>query len=149
MPDIVSAKPGWLWFAIGAAIFAAATTLLGKIGVKEVNSNVATLIRVVVMLVVTTGLISCRQEWQGLSSISSRNWLIIIASGLATGLSWLCYFRALQLAPASQVAPVDKLSVAIVIVVGIAALGEPLTWQIAVGGLLIVAGVLLVTWGSG
>ena len=146
MPDVVTAKPGWLWFALGAAIFAAATTLLGKVGVSEVNSNVATFIRVVVMFAVTAGLISFRQEWQGLASVSTRNWLIVIASGLATGLSWLCYFRALQLAPASQVAPVDKLSVALVIVFGIAVLGEPLTWQMVVGGVLIVAGIILVSW---
>lgn len=148
MPDVVAAKPGWLWYALGAAIFAAATTLLGKMGVSEVNSNVATFIRVIVMFVVTAGLISFRQEWNGFTSVSTRSLLIVIASGLATGISWLCYFRALQLAPASQVAPIDKLSVALVIIAGIAFLGEPLTWQMAVGGTLIVAGILLVTWGG-
>ena len=144
MPPEIATKPGWLWFALGAAIFAAATTLLGKIGVGEMNSNLATFIRVIVMLVVTAGLITARNEWQGLGSVSTRTLLIVIASGLATGLSWLCYFRALQLAPASRVAPLDKLSVALVIIVSIAFLGEPLTWQTAVGGTLIVAGVLLV-----
>jgi bacterial/archaeal transporter family protein len=149
MPDIVTAKPGWLWFALGAGLFAAATTLLGKVGVSQVNSNVATFIRVVVMFIVTTGLITARGEWRGISDISTRNWLIVVASGIATGLSWLCYFRALQLAPASQVAPIDKLSVALVIIFGIAVLGEPLTWQTAVGAVLIVAGVMLVSWGGG
>lgn len=145
MDDVAAAKAGWLWFAIGAALFAAATTLLGKIGVTEVNSNVATFIRMVVMLVATAGLLTFRHEWLGFSGISTRNWLIVIASGVATGLSWLCYFRALQMAPASRVAPLDKLSVAIVIVCGILFLGESLTWQTAVGGTLIVAGVLLVS----
>jgi bacterial/archaeal transporter family protein len=118
----------------------------GKIGVTEVNSNVATFIRMIVMLFATAGLLSYRQEWSGLSGISTRNWLIVIASGLATGLSWLCYFRALQMAPASRVAPLDKLSVAVVIVCGILFLGEALTWQTALGGTLIVAGVLLVSF---
>lgn len=141
----VVAKSGWLWFALGSAVFAAATTLLGKIGVTEVNSNVATFIRMIVMLVATMGLLTFRQEWSGFSGISTRSLLIVIASGFATGLSWLCYFRALQMAPASRVAPLDKLSVAIVIVCGILFLGESLTWQTAVGGTLIVAGVLLVS----
>ena len=141
-----TAKPGWLWFALGSAVFAAATTLLGKIGVTEVNSNVATFIRMIVMLVITAGLLTFRQEWTGFSGISTRSLLIVIASGLATGLSWLCYFRALQLAPASRVAPLDKLSVAVVIICGILFLGEPMTWQTAVGGALIVAGVLLVSF---
>ncbi len=145
MNDVVAAKPGWLWFAIGSALFAAATTLLGKIGVSEVNSNVATFIRMIVMLVATAGLLTYQQEWSGFSGISTRSLLIVIASGIATGLSWLCYFRALQMAPASRVAPLDKLSVAIVIVCGILLLGESLTWQTALGGTLIVAGALLVS----
>ncbi len=145
MNDDLVAKPGWLWFAIGAAVFAAATTLLGKVGVGEVNSNVATFIRVVVMFASTAALLTFRNEWSGFHSVSWRNLLIVIASGLATGISWLCYFRALQLAPASRVAPIDKLSVALVIICGIAFLGEPLTWQAALGGALIVAGVLLVS----
>ncbi|WP_425617898.1 EamA family transporter [Anatilimnocola sp. NA78] len=146
MNDLVPAKSGWLWFAIGSALFAAATTLLGKLGVSEVNSNVATFIRVVVMLAVTAGLLTFRGEWTGFSSVSLRALLIVVASGIATGLSWLCYFRALQLAPASRVAPIDKLSVALVIIFAIAFLGEPLTWQTAVGGLLIVSGVLIVSF---
>jgi len=145
--DEAVTKPGWLWFAMGAAVFAAATTLLGKVGVGEVNSNVATFIRVVVMLVTTAGLLSLRGEWTGFSGISTRNLLIVIASGLATGLSWLCYFRALQQAPASQVAPIDKLSVAMVLVCSILFLGEPFTWQNALGGVLIVAGGLLISLG--
>ena len=145
MPPETVMKPGWLWFALGAAIFAATTTLLGKVGVGSVNSNVATFIRVVVMLVTTAGLLTFRNEWTGFSGISTRNWLIVIASGMATGLSWLCYFRALQLAPASRVAPIDKLSVALVLILAFLFLGEAFTWQTALGGTLIVAGVLLVS----
>jgi transporter family protein len=147
MADEIAAKPGWLWFALGSAAFAAATTLLGKIGVGEMSSNLATFIRVVVMLIATAGLLTARNEWSGLGAVSPRTLLIVIASGLATGLSWLCYFRALQLAPASRVAPLDKLSVALVIIFAIAFLGEPLTWKVAVGGVLIVAGVMLVALG--
>ncbi|WP_254513235.1 EamA family transporter [Anatilimnocola floriformis] len=145
MPPETVLKPGWWWFALGAAVFAAATTLLGKVGVGTVNSNVATFIRVVVMLVTTAGLLSFRGEWTGFQGISVRNWLIVIASGVATGLSWLCYFRALQLAPASRVAPLDKLSVALVLICAFVFLGEAFTWQTALGGALIVAGVLLVS----
>jgi transporter family protein len=145
MNDIAGSKPGWLWFALGSALFAAATAILGKVGVSEVSSNVATFIRVVVMLVVMTGLLSVRGEWAGIASVSAKNLWIVIASGLATGLSWLCYFRALQLAPASKVAPIDKLSVALVIVCGVLFLGESLTWQGAAGAALIVAGVLLLS----
>lgn len=144
MTEEVATKPGWLWFALGAAVFAAATTLLGKIGVGEMNSNLATFIRVIVMLVVTVGLVTARNEWQGLGTVSTRTLLIVIASGLATGFSWLCYFHALQLAPASRVGPLDKVSVAMVMVVAIAFLGEPFTWQVALGGTLIVVGVVLV-----
>ncbi len=147
MPDEIVTKPGWLWFALGAAVFAAATTLLGKIGVDAVNSNVATFIRVVVMLVTTAALLSFRSEWTDFSGISPRNWLIVIASGVATGLSWLCYFHALQLAPASRVAPLDKLSVALVLICAFLFLGEPFTWQTALGATLIVAGALLLSLG--
>ncbi|QDU31094.1 4-amino-4-deoxy-L-arabinose-phosphoundecaprenol flippase subunit ArnF [Anatilimnocola aggregata] len=145
MNDILPAKPGWLWFAMGSALFAAATTLLGKIGVSEVNSNVATFIRVVVMFAVMAGLLTARREWSGFSVVSPRSLFFVVASGLATGLSWLCYFRALQLAPASRVAPIDKLSVALVIIFAVAFLGEPLTWQVALGGLLIVTGVMVLS----
>ncbi len=146
MPPISELAPreGWQWFALGSAFFAALTAILAKLGVAEIQANLATLIRTVVILVVTALLVSVRGEWEPLSKLSSRGVLLLVLSGIATGLSWLCYFQALQMAPASRVAPIDKLSVALVIVLGLLVLGEPFHWKVAVGGALIVAGVLLV-----
>lgn len=132
----------WLAFALGSAFFAGLTAILGKIGVSEINSNLATFIRTVVILVVTAAIVSWRTEWEPLNRLSSRGLLFLVLSGLATGASWLCYYRALQLGPASQVAPIDKLSVVFVILVAWLFLGEPFTWRVAVGGLLIVAGAV-------
>ena len=133
----------WQWFAIGSAVFAAATTILGKLGVAEINSNLATLIRTVTIVVCVACLVAVRGEWEPISRFSRFGTAMLVLSGLATGLSWLCYYRALQLAPASKVAPIDKLSVAIVIVFAILFLGDPLSWKVAIGGLLIVVGVLM------
>jgi transporter family protein len=137
----------WLLFALGSAFFAGLTAILAKIGVSGLNSNVATLIRTVVIFVVTAAIVSVRREWQLPETLGSRPVLFLVASGIATGLSWLCYFRALQLAPASVVAPIDKLSVVFAIVLGVVTLGEPLTWRIALGGALIVAGALVIATG--
>jgi transporter family protein len=137
------ARSNWLIFALGSAFFAALTAILGKLGVSEINSNLATLIRTVVILFVTVGLVTLRSEWEPLAKLSRFGLTMLILSGIATGLSWLCYYRALQIAPASKVAPIDKLSVALVIVVAVLILGEPLTWKIVVGGSLVVAGVIL------
>jgi transporter family protein len=134
---------GWQLFALGSAFFAALTAVLAKVGVEEVNSNLATFIRTVVILVVTAALISFRHEWEPLDQLSRKGVVMLVLSGLATGLSWLCYYRALQMAPASRVAPIDKLSVALVIVLAVLFLGEPLTWKVAIGGGLVVAGVLI------
>jgi transporter family protein len=134
---------GWQLFALGSAFFAALTAVLGKLGVSEVNSNLATLIRTVVIFVVTAGIVSARSEWEPFSKLSRYGVLMLVLSGIATGLSWLCYYRALQMAPASRVAPVDKLSVALVIVLAVVFLGEPLTWKLALGGALVVGGVLV------
>ncbi|TFW34656.1 EamA family transporter [Massilia horti] len=134
----------WVWFALGSAFFAALTALFGKLGVTGLNSNMATLIRTVVILLVTVGIVSLRSEWQRPGGISIRSWVFLILSGIATGLSWLCYYRALQLGPVSKVAPIDKLSVAFAIVLAVLALGEPLTWQVALGGALIVAGSIVI-----
>ena len=133
----------WQGFAVASAVFAAMTALLGKMGVAQMNSNLATLIRTVVILVVTALIITARAEWQKPSGGSWVGWTCLIASGVTTGLSWLCYFRALQLGPVSMVAPVDKLSVALVIVSGWLLLGEPFTLKAAIGGALIVAGSLI------
>lgn len=137
-------QSNWIVFALGSAFFAALTALLGKLGVEGLNSNLATLIRTVVILVVTALIISARGEWQRPGSISLGSWCYLILSGVATGLSWLCYYRALQLGPVSKVAPVDKLSVALAILLGVLFLGEALTWPLAIGGLLIVAGSMVI-----
>ena len=134
---------GWQWFACGSAFFAALTAVLGKVGVSEINSNLATLIRTVVILGVAAGIVTSRHEWQLLNQVSIRAMTFLVLSGVATGLSWLCYYRALQMAPASRVAPIDKLSVALVVALAVVFLGEPLTWKVAVGAALVVAGVVL------
>ena len=139
MPDKIS----WQWFAVGSALFAALTAILGKVGVAEINSNLATLIRTVVILAISAPIVTWRHEWEPLEQISRKGAPFLVLSGIATGLSWLCYYRALQMAPASKVAPVDKLSVAMVIVLAVLFLGEPLTWRVLLGGALVVAGVLV------
>ncbi|MBX9679920.1 MAG: EamA family transporter [Gemmataceae bacterium] len=142
MDESTKLVPGWHWFALGSAFFAALTALLGKVGVSELNSNRATLIRTAVVLVLTAGIITWRGEWQAWTPTSNRAAIFLVLSGVATGLSWLCYYRALQMAPASRVAPLDKLSVGLVILFAIVFLGEPLTWKVALGGTLVVAGVV-------
>jgi bacterial/archaeal transporter family protein len=136
-------KP-WLVFALGSAFFAGLTAILGKVGVAGLNSNLATLIRTIVILAVTAAIVSFRKEWAAPQSLQLRPVAFLIFSGIATGLSWLCYYRALQLAPASLVAPIDKLSVAFAIALGVLVLGEPFTWQVVLGGVLVVAGALVI-----
>jgi transporter family protein len=133
----------WQGFAVLSAVFAAMTAILGKLGVAHMNSNMATLIRTAVILLVTALIISARSEWQKPAGGSWIGWTCLIASGVTTGLSWLCYFRALQLGPVSVVAPIDKLSVALVIVSGWVLLGEPFTLKGALGGALVVIGSLV------
>lgn len=134
----------WVLFALGSAFFAALTALFGKLGVTGMNSNLATFIRTVVILLVTASIISLRGEWQRSDVASASSWLFLVLSGIATGLSWLCYYRALQLGPVTKVAPIDKLSVAIAIVLGLVFLGEKPTWPIMLGGTLIVAGSIVI-----
>lgn len=134
---------GWQLFAFGSAFFAALTAILGKVGVSQIDSNLATFIRTVVILVVSAALVTFRREWEPLSGLSRLGSTMLVLSGVATGLSWLCYYRALQMAPASRVAPIDKLSVALVIVLAVLCLGEPLTWKVTLGAGLIVAGALI------
>lgn len=136
--------PSWVWFAFGSAFFAALTALFGKLGVAGINSNLATFIRTIVILLVTAGILSLRDEWQKPNTISPNSWLFLVLSGIATGLSWLCYYRALQLGPVSKVAPIDKLSVAFAILLGVLFVGEKLTWPVALGGSLIVAGSIVI-----
>ena len=137
-------RESWLLFALGSAFFAALTALFGKLGVAGINSNLATFIRTVVILLVTAGILSLRSEWARPAGLSWQSWLFLVLSGIATGLSWLCYYRALQLGPISKVAPIDKLSVAFVIVLGLLVLGEKPSWPTLLGGALILAGALVI-----
>src|SRR5580692_3036014 len=127
----------WRLFAIGSAFFAALTAIFGKVGVSEINSDLATFLRTLVILLVAALLICARHEWQRPDSLSGKGVLFLVLSGVATGLSWLCYYRALQLGPASAVAPIDKLSVVFVVIFAVAFLGERLTWKIGCGASLV------------
>jgi transporter family protein len=142
----VTLNSNWLVFALGSAVFAAMTALLGKLGVSEINSNLATLIRTGVILIVTLGIVALRHDWQPLDKLSGFGCAMLVLSGIATGLSWLCYYRALQLGPASKVAPIDKLSVVFVIIGAICILHESLTWKTALGGALITAGAIVIAF---
>lgn len=133
----------WKIFALGSALFAALTAIFGKLGVAEMNSNLATFVRTIVILIVTALLVTFRNEWQRPESLSGRGVSFLVLSGIATGLSWLCYYRALQMAPASKVAPIDKLSVVLVVIFAAAFLGEALTWKTGLGAVLVGAGVIL------
>jgi len=137
----------WILWSLLSALFAAATAILAKIGVAGIDSNLATAIRTSVILIFTWGIAIALRKPGALSAITSHTWTFLVLSGLATGLSWLCYFRALQLGPASRVAPVDKLSVAFVIIFAALFLGEDLTPVKAIGGLLITAGAITLALG--
>src|SRR5258708_25624688 len=133
----------WRVFAVASAFFAALTAVFGKIGVSEMSSGLATFLRTLVIVVVTALLIWARHEWQRPDTLSSRGVLFLVLSGVATGLSWLCYYRALQTGPASRVAPIDKLSVVLVVLFAVLFLGERLTWKVGLAGVLITAGQVL------
>ena len=133
----------WQFFAFGSAFFAALTAIFGKVGVSELNSNLATFIRTIVVLIASAIIISIRQEWVKPETLPTKSLMFLVLSGIATGFSWLCYYRALQMAPASRVAPIDKLSVVLVLIFAIVFLGEQLTWKTGLGGALIAAGAVL------
>jgi len=133
----------WLFYALLSAVFASLTAILAKVGIKHVDSNLATAVRTVVVVVLAWGIVLTRKPIPSLASLSSTNWTYLILSGLATGLSWVCYFKALQLGKVSQVAPVDKLSLALTILLSVVFLGDVLTWKTAVGATLIIAGTLV------
>lgn len=133
----------WRVLALAAAFFAALTAIFGKVGVAEINSDLATFIRTIVILIVVALVVSARQEWQKLDSLTVKGVTFLLLSGAATGLSWLCYYRALQSGPASRVAPIDKLSVVFVVLFAFAFLGERFTWKVGAGGILITAGAIL------
>jgi transporter family protein len=136
----------WEFFAFGSAFFAGLTAFLGKMGVMNVNSNLATFIRTVVVLVMTACILSWRQQWQWPQGSAMKAWVFLILSGIATGLSWLCYYRALSLGPVSKVAPIDKLSVAFAIILGVLFLGEKITGAVALGAGLIILGAIIIAF---
>lgn len=146
MPEAPEPARGWLLFALLSAFFAALTNILAKLGVAEINSNMATWIRVVVILVVLSPILYVRGEWMQPQSIPTKTLVFLALSGLATGASWLAYFRALQLGPVSLIAPIDKLSVVLVLVIGVAVLGERLSIRQWCGAGLILCGVALLAW---
>jgi transporter family protein len=133
----------WRAFALASALFAAMTAIFGKVGVSEMNSDLATFLRTLVILLLTALLIWSRGEWQRPGNLSVKGVSFLILSGIATGLSWLCYYRALQMGPASRVAPIDKLSVVLVVLFAMLFLGERLTWKVGLGSVLITAGAVL------
>ncbi len=133
----------WLIYAALSAIFAAATSLLAKVGIEGVNSHLATAIRTAVVLLMAWGMVFLSGAQTGIGEISRRSWLFIILSGAATGLSWLCYYKALQLGEVTKVVPIDKLSVVITLVLAFLFLHEPFTWKSAMGVVLITAGTLV------
>lgn len=142
MRPMVSA---WIFWALLSACFAALTAVFAKVGVEHVNSDAATLIRTIVILVVLTAMVGFSGQLRSVANASSRTYLFLVLSGLATGASWLCYFRALSLADASRVAPLDKLSVVLVAVFGVVFLGERLSLINWLGIAMIGAGAWLVT----
>ncbi|MDB6055238.1 MAG: protein of unknown function transrane [Verrucomicrobiales bacterium] len=133
----------WITWSLLSALFAGVTAILAKVGVEGINSSLATAIRTTVVLLFTWLLAIPALRQSGLAGMSRKTWIFLALSGVATGLSWICYFRALQLGKASQVAPIDKLSVVIAILLAVAFLGERLTKVQSVGALLIVSGVVL------
>ncbi|HJA58578.1 MAG TPA: EamA family transporter [Firmicutes bacterium] len=137
----------WRVYALLSALFAALTSILAKIGIEDVNSHLATALRTVVVLFMAWGMVLVTGTQDGITAISKKSWLFIILSGLATGASWLFYYRALQLGEASRVAPIDKLSVVLTMVLAFVFLGEAPTLKTVVGGLLIAAGTLVIAIG--
>lgn len=132
----------WFLFALLSALFAALTSILAKIGISGVNSNLATAIRTLVVVVMAWGMVFLTNTQKGISEISQQSWLFLILSGLATGASWLCYYRALQLGEASKVVPIDKLSVVFTLILAFVVLHEEFTTKSLIGCLLIGAGTL-------
>ena len=133
----------WLVFAILSAVFAALTSILAKVGISDVNSTLATAIRTVVVLAMSWGMVFLTKVQGGISKISRRSWIFLILSGLATGASWLFYYRALQLGEVSKVAPIDKMSIVITLVLAFVFLHEQFTAKSLIGAILLTAGTLV------
>lgn len=132
----------WLIFAIGSAVFAALTSILAKVGIEGVGSNLATAIRTMVVVVMAWVMVFITNQQAGLSEISKRSWIFLILSGLSTGLSWLCYYKALQMGQASKVVPIDKMSVVLTLILAFVFLHEQFTWKSVIGCVLITAGTV-------
>ncbi len=133
----------WIVYALPSAVFAAFTSILAKIGIENINSNLATAIRTVVVLVLAWAMVFITGAQSGIREISRRSLLFLVLSGLATGLSWLCYYKAVQMGEVSKVAPIDKLSIVLTLVLAFLILKEPITWKALVGGALITAGTFV------
>ncbi len=133
----------WLVFALLSAVFAALTSILAKVGIEGVNSNLATAIRTVVVVAMSWGMVFLTNEQNGITEISKKSWIFLILSGLATGASWLCYYKALQIGDASKVVPIDKLSVVITLVLAFVFLHEEFTLKSLIGCILIGIGTLI------
>ncbi|PSJ64767.1 EamA family transporter [Kumtagia ephedrae] len=136
----------WQFWAVLSAVFAALTAIFAKVGVSGVNPDYATLVRTIVILLLVAGIVAVTGQWQPPATVGGRTWLFLVLSGLATGASWLCYFRALKLGDAARVAPLDKLSVVLVAVFAAAFLGERLTLANWLGVLLIAGGAVLLAY---
>jgi transporter family protein len=141
-----TAFSSWQFWAVLSAVFAALTAIFAKVGIENINSDLATLIRTVVILITLTLIVYATGQLQAPTAICGKTWLFLVLSGLATGASWLCYFRALKLGQAGQVAPVDKMSVVLVAIFGVAFLGEKLSLVNWTGVLFIAAGAVLVAY---
>ena len=133
----------WILFAFGSAFFAALTSILAKMGMKGVNSNLATAIRTVVVLIMAWGIVYITGAQHGISDIKTKGWIFLILSGISTGLSWLLYFKALQIGDASKVVPIDKFSVVITMILAFVILKEAFTVQTLIGGLFITIGTFI------
>lgn len=135
----------WIVFAALSAVFAALTSILAKIGIDGVNSNLATAIRTIVVLIMAWVMVFVTNSQSGIAAIGKRSWLFLILSGLATGVSWLCYYKALQIGEASKVVPIDKMSVVITMIMAFVFLNEKLTVKSIIGVILITAGTIFMT----
>ena len=133
----------WLLFAILSAVFAAATSILAKVGIDGVDSNLATAIRTIVVLLMAWGMVFMTHSAGGISSITPKSWLFLILSGLATGASWLCYFYAIKIGDVSKVVPIDKCSLILTIIFAVIFLGESFTWKTLAGSIMILGGTLI------
>ncbi|OGV51125.1 MAG: hypothetical protein A2X49_01670 [Lentisphaerae bacterium GWF2_52_8] len=136
--------PSWVYFALASAFFAGLTAVFGKVGVTGINSNLATFLRTIVVLLFAGGIVLGTGGWQNPAKLPGKALLFLVLSALATGASWLCYYRALQLGPASKVAPIDKLGVAFAIILALVFLGEKADLKTLLGGSLVIAGALII-----